>query len=434
MGENRGRTGLPADGSGRWLTRPVLGWAMYDVASSTYVALVPALFPVFFTGVVLAGDPNSDAAWGLLISLALLAAGLAAPLLGAVVDGRGRWAGPLAALTLLCCAATFALSLTDTSEPFVVALLFLLAQSAYTLCAAVIDSLVTRVARPEALGRVSSFGWGLGFLGGVGALLVALAVVRPDDGPAVLSRVFGISAWLYLGLGLVAAPGLRLVPHGPVNGGAPRLALAARKQVMATLRSWRSHRSAFRLLIGFTLFNIAGIALVSFAPIFMVGTLGLSIRGLCWYVLLYHVVAAPATYLFGHLTDRVGPRRTVVILGTLWVIVISGVALASGPAGPALAAGLPALVWGGTQAVARALLASRIPEEQAGEFFGFQAVLGRVSTSVGPLAVGIISSLTGNLRLGLGALVVFVLAGGFFLSRALARDGNGWGEGEGAKG
>ena len=419
MGHNNETIPPPRAASPSWLTKPVLGWALYDVASSTYAAIVPTLFSVFFIGVVLAGIPHADATWGLLTALALLAAGLAAPLLGAVVDGKGRWIAPLAGLTVLCCISTLSLSTAGAGNPPIIALLFLLAQSAYFLACAVVDSLVTRIAHPDAMGRVSAFGWALGFLGGIGALLIAIAVLEPEDGPQSLPQLFGITGALYAVVGIISIAGLRLVPRGPTHRGTPRPVLAAHRQVMSTLREWRSHRSAFRILVGFNLINVAGVALVSFAPIMVVETLGTSVRGLCWYILLYHLVALPATLAAGFMSDRFGTFRTMMVVVVVWVLVVLGVANASGPMGPATVAALPALVFGGTQALSRAFLATRIPFGQAGEFFGFQAVLVRVSTAVGPLMVGILSSMTGSRRIALGALIVFVLGGGLILVRAL---------------
>jgi UMF1 family MFS transporter len=408
--------------SATWLTKPVFGWALYDVASSTYAAIVPTLFSVFFIGVVLEGAPRADATWGLLAALALLAAGLTAPVLGAVVDGKGRWMAPLAGLTAVCCIATISLSMAGTNSPPALALLFLLAQSAYFLACAVVDSVVIRIAHPDAMGRVSAFGWALGFLGGIGALLITLAVLDPEDGPRSLPRIFGITGALYAMVGIVSIAGLRLVPRGPAHDGTSRLVLAAHRQVMSTLREWRSHRNAFQMLVGFNLINVAGVALVSFAPIMVVETLGTSVRGLCWYILLYHLVALPSTLAAGFMSDRFGTFRAMMVVVVVWVLVVLGVANASGPMGPATVAALPALVFGGTQALSRAFLATRIPSGQAGEFFGFQAVLVRVSTAVGPLMVGILSSMTGSRRLALGALLVFVIGGALVLARALAAE------------
>ena len=92
-----------------WLTRPVLAWALYDVASSAFAGLIPVFFGLFFVAVVAPGLPAAQGQWGLIASLAVALAGLLAPFYGAWADRRGRLLTPLAAATAVCVAATLAM-------------------------------------------------------------------------------------------------------------------------------------------------------------------------------------------------------------------------------------------------------------------------------------------------------------------------------------
>jgi len=102
--------------SGRWLTRRVLGWALFDVASSTYIALVPTFFGLYFTTVVAGGRPSANAWWGATAAASLLLAGILAPIVGAHADRSGRWLRAVAVTTALCALAAVLLSLGQKAQ------------------------------------------------------------------------------------------------------------------------------------------------------------------------------------------------------------------------------------------------------------------------------------------------------------------------------
>ena len=179
-----------------WLTRPVLAWALYDVASSTYAALVPTFFGVFFVSVIAADAPGAQARWGAIAAIALVISGVFAPLVGAWADRHGRMLGPIAAATALCVAATSMMPTGAPGRTLWMASLFVAAQVGYTLAVALYDSLLVRIAPRTHVGRVSAFGWTVGFAGGIVALLAALGVMHgvPADGQAArLSIAFMVA-------------------------------------------------------------------------------------------------------------------------------------------------------------------------------------------------------------------------------------------------
>jgi len=201
---------------GRWL---ILGaWALYDVANSTYLAIVPAvLFPVYFTSVVAAGRSDAAQLWGGLAAAALLVSGLLAPLAGAWADAKHARLPLLALFTLLCCAAMALLGLPRQGDIALAAGLFVVAQVGYIVAMSLYDAYVERLAPLLGGGaeRLSSFGWALGFLGGIAAILLAMGLARDGamaDGTPVYVRVFPLAALLFLALAVPALLGLKRVP------------------------------------------------------------------------------------------------------------------------------------------------------------------------------------------------------------------------------
>ena len=169
-----------------WLTRPVLAWALYDVASSTFAALVPVFFGLFFVTVVAVDLPGAQGRWGASPRSPFSLRGALAPFYGAWADRRARLLALLAAATALCVIATVAMPIAGRGDVLLAAVLFVAAQVGYTLGAALYDSLLVRIAPRTHVGRVSGFGWTIGFAGGIVALLAALGLMHgvPVDAQA----------------------------------------------------------------------------------------------------------------------------------------------------------------------------------------------------------------------------------------------------------
>jgi MFS transporter, UMF1 family len=403
-----------------WLSRPVLAWALYDVAMSTYAAIVPTFFGLYFITVVMGDVPGATGRWGLIAALALALAGVLAPLVGAYADRRERWLSALWWSTSLCMLPTLLMPLAGHADLRLAAVLFIGAQVGYTLATANYDSLLLRVAAPAHVGRVSGFGWALGFSGGIAALLLALAIMH--DVPAAaqpmrLADAFFAAGLLGIGLGIFALLGLRRLRSEHLKN---RLVGAAAHRtlggVLDTLRQWRRHREAFRFLLAFYLINDVLVTILLFVAIVARARFGLSIEGLLWLALLYHVLAAPATLILGALADRLGQKPMLYAMTAVLGLTIVLLAFGSHRAVPVIVVVLLSLVYGSLQAVCRSLFTLLIPADQAGELFGFNAVAGRLSAAMGPLVFGIASAAFGSDAWALCVLLIPLAAGAAVLA------------------
>jgi len=396
----------------RWLTRPVLAWALYDVAASSFAAVVPVFFGLFFVAVVAQDLPGAQAMWGMIAAAALALGGAAAPFYGAATDRRGRWLGALLAATALCVVATVAMPAAARGGVPLAATLFVLAQVGYTLAVAIYDSLLVRLAPHTHVGRVSGFGWAVGFAGGIAALLVALAVMRgvPADAQAArLGDAFMVTGLLFAALAVPALAGLRRFAATDTAGREAPAARGAYAAVVDTLRHWRRHREVFRFLIGYYLLNDVLVTVLFFIAIVLRARFGLTIEGLLWLVLLYHVLAAPATLAFGHAADRWGQRPTIYVQIAILGAALLLLAFGTWQATPVAVVVLLGLVYGSVQAVCRSLFALLAAQEKTGELFGFNAIAGRLSAALGPLVFGAVAAATGSESAALASLVVFLL-------------------------
>lgn len=399
--------------TGRWLTRPVLAWALYDVASSAFAAVVPPFFGLYFVSVIAGDRPGAQAQWGLIAALGLALPGLLAPFAGAWADRRGRWLGLLAVTTALCVVATIAMPTTAPGKVLWAAALFVAAQLGYTLAVSVYDSLLVRVAAPEHVGRVSGLGWSVGLGGGILALAASLILFRglPAEAQAArLSGAFLLAGLLFAGIAVPGLLGLRRLGAPPAAARAFAFG-AAYASVLSTLRHWRRQREVFRFMIAYYLLNDALVTILFFIAILLRARFGLDVQALLALALLYHVLAAPATLAFGHAADRWGPRPVICVQVAILGAAILVLAFGTGTYAPVVVIVLLGLVYGSLQSVCRSLLALLVQPEKAAELFGFNAVAGRLSAALGPLVFGAVAAASGSETAALVSLLAFLIAG-----------------------
>jgi UMF1 family MFS transporter len=412
----------------RWLTRRVLGWALFDVASSTYIALVPVFFGLYFSSVIARGNPAATGYWGVIAAVSLLLAGVLAPVVGAFADRTARWFAVLAATTALCVLATLVLPSAATIGLLVAGAVFIVAQVGYTLATSIYDSLVVDVAAPSHRGRISALGWALGLLGGIVAIVAALLMmqgVAPAAQVQRLGSVFVVAGVLFAVLAVPGLAGLRGLRAPPaLTAQAADADTSSLRAVLTTLRRWREHRPALRVLLAFFLINDVLVTIQFFIAIVLTARFGLAVEGLLWLSLLFHVIAIPSTVAFGMLADRWGRKRTVLVMCAALFAAI--VLLAFGRAAwvPIAAVGLLGLVYASIQAVFRSLYASLVPRDRAAELFGFNAIAGRLSAALGPLIFGAAAAALGSTTWALCLLLLPLAAGvGLLLTAALPGHG-----------
>jgi UMF1 family MFS transporter len=209
--------------------------------------------------------------------------------------------------------------------------------------------------------------------------------------------------------GVAGLRGLRRAPEG-VNGKADAT-FATLRAVAGTLRDWRSHRMALQVLLSFFLINDVLVTIQFFIAIVLSARFGLTVEGLLWLSLLFHLIAVPSTILLGVLADRRGAR--VTLAGMCVVLASSILLLAFGRATwtPTLAVVMLGFVYAAIQAVFRSLYAALVPYDRAAELFGFNSIAGRLSAAVGPLLFGAAVAVLGSQTIALCLLLLPLAAG-----------------------
>jgi UMF1 family MFS transporter len=399
------------------MTRPLRAWIGYDIASSVYFGVFPTLlFPLYFRA-YLDGGPAAELHWGLTAAAAAILAGLLAPALGATADRHAsRW-GLLFVLTLLCCVATASVALLPGGAMLAGVLLFVVAHASYTLAMSLYDSCLPHIAPPARTGRISGLGWGLGFLGGSVAIVAVmpLASVAPaaEAHDAGLRWSFALIAALYLLFAIPALAGLRTVRTHPVAATTANPFRTAWR----TLRGWREQRALFRFLLAYYLINDGIVTVIFFAALYLRASFGVGVQELLWLALLYHLLALPATIAFGWLADCWTHRKAIFLSLGIWCAAILLMAFGTARWVPATVVVLFAMVLGSTQSLLRSEFARLVPAARSAEFFGFNALAGRLSVALGPAVFGVVTYATGSQRIALLSVLFFLLGGAYVLRK-----------------
>lgn len=402
--------------------RQVLSWALWDWGSASFNAvIVTFVFSVYLTGSVAADPDSGSQALGLALGLAGVAIALLAPATGARADRGGRRRTWVAVNTAVVVAATAGLFAVRDDPAYLVPGLALIAVGsiAFEFAAVNYNAMLLQLAPPERLGRVSGFGWGMGYFGGVVALAIVLVgFVAFDGGLLGVSTENGlniraVALFCALWFGLFALPVLVFGPETAATPAGQRLGvLATYRALFARLaRMWRQERPTLHLLVASAIYRDGLAAVFAFAGVIAAGTFGFSQQEVIVFALAANLVAGLGCVLAGPLDDRLGSKRVVV--ASLVAICLAGIVLLSSTAKPAFWVGglVVSLFVGPVQSASRSLLARLAPPGQEGETFGLYATTGRAVSFISPLAFSGTIALLGAQRWGLVGILVVLVAG-----------------------
>lgn len=402
-----------------WFRKSIIGWILYDIASSGYGLMIPTVaYAVYYRQIVCGGTAICDARWATWVAMAMVTAGLLAPLLGAIADLGALRHRLFVCTTLLCTFATAALYAVQPGAVIFGGIAFFLAQAGFLLATSLYDAYLPSLVPAHQVGRLSGLGWGMGYLGGIGCYLLFLLVQQTNQFDSVTEYrlAFLISAIFML---VLALPALAWLPQqtGPSGMAPEKLIHQAYNQVWQTLRNWRQRPELFKFLLGLYLISDGIVTVISFVGIYFSTQFGLSVIQILQLTLVFNLIAIPATIISGILADTWSARSMLRVLMVIWIVIILLMVLGTHPVIPVVVAILLGLVLGSTQSLCRGLFAQMVYSAQATELFGFNALVSKMSAIVGPLMFGAISAATGNQRLAMASLLLFFGLGGIVLSR-----------------
>ena len=392
--------------------REVWAWALYDFANSGYTTVVlTAVFNAYFVSVIAGGAAWGTLAWTSALSASNLVLMLVSPRIGRWADGPGSKRRVLIATTLLCICATALLGVIPPQALWATVALVIVSNAAYGLGESTIAGYLPELARPHAMGRVSGWGWSLGYLGGMLSLGAGLAVVLHAQGQGQPATAFvPVTLWITAAVYALAAwPSLLILKERRVAAGA-----APAVSSVTSIRSWNEISAHFpefaRLLRCIVAFQSGISVVIAVAAIYAEQVLAFQTAQTMMLIFLVNIAAAVGAFAFGHLQDARGHRRMLAAALLGWIVMTLLAAAAQGPSLFWVAATLAGLCMGSSQSASRALASLFAPADRRAEFLGRWGSSVRLAAVIGPVSYGLIT------WLAQGQHRVAVLAtGGFFI-------------------
>jgi UMF1 family MFS transporter len=398
--------------------REVVAWAMYDFANSGYTTVVlTAVYNAYFVGIVAGNARWATFAWTMALAVSYALVLLTAPLVGAYADLRAAKKRLLALSTAGCVALTAALALTGSGTLALAIALIIGSNFCFGTGENLVAAFLPEVADGEALGKVSGWGWSLGYLGGLVALGLCLAYVgwaeaRGEGAAEFVPVTMLITALLFAAASLPTFLILRerARPQEPPPGAS--LVAGAFARLAATVRHARRYRDLARFLVCIVFYQAGIQTVVVIAAIYAQATLGFTTKQTIALILVVNVTAAAGAFAFGHAQDRLGHLRTLAATLVLWIATALVAWAATGPGLFWVAANMAGFALGASQSAGRALVGYFSPADRRAEFFGLWGLAVKLSAIVGPVTYGAISWATaGNHRVAMLATSGFFVVG-----------------------
>jgi UMF1 family MFS transporter len=380
--------------------REVWAWAMYDFANSGYTTVViTAIFNAYFVGVVFAGLSWGTFAWTLALSVSYALIIVTAPIIGAYADAHAAKKKLLAITTSGCVLGTALLSLVGPGDLALAFALIVVSNVFFGTGENIVAAFLPELARGEAMGKVSAWGWSLGYLGGLITLAVCLAFVIWAQGQGQSEAEFVPVTMLITAGAFALASSFtflvlkeRALPQQAEKGGSVR-ALA---RVAETLRHATQFKDLLRFLGCIVLFQSGVQTVISLAAIYAQEAMGFTTRDTIVLVLLVNITASVGAFVFGQWQDRLGHRKTLALTLLGWCAMVAIAYLSTGRVGFWVAANIAGLCLGASQSAGRALVGYLTPADRHAEFFGLWGFAVKLASILGPLTYGAVTWLTDN--------------------------------------
>ncbi|HWA13653.1 MAG TPA: MFS transporter [Burkholderiales bacterium] len=394
--------------------REVWGWMMFDFANSGYTTVViTAVFNAYFVSVVAGKAVWATFAWTLALSISYALIVLTAPLIGAYADAHAAKKRLLLATTAGCVAGTAGLAWVGPGDLALGIALLVISNFFFGTGENLIAAFLPELARGRSLGKVSGWGWALGYVGGLLSLGISLAYVMHAQAQGESSEHF-VPVAMLITAALFAVSSLptflflreRAVPQKLPSGAYA----AAFARIWQTLGQAARYQDLFRFLVCILFYQAGVQAVITLAAIYAEQAMHFSTQQTIVLILVVNVTASLGALLFGQLQDRLGHVCTLALTLVGWCLTVVLAWMASTPALFWVAANLAGICLGASQSAGRALVGYLSPADRRAEFFGLWGLAVKLSSILGPITYGLVSWLSsGDHRLAI------LITGAYFL-------------------
>jgi len=388
-------------------------WSLFDFANTAFsVIIVTVIYAKYFSNYVAYGHRSL---WGLAVSISMIIAALLSPPLGAMADfsrNRKRFLLLFTLVSVVCTALMFFVKQGDIIPGF---LLFVVANIGFEGGLVFYDAFLPNLTKEKNYGRVSGYGFAMGYLGALAVLLIVMLVLPEASSPEYyfyIRLTFLIAAAFFLVFSLP----LFLFLKEPDNSGYVKQSffkkgISRSAQTFKLLFVKKEYPAVARFLIAFFLYNDAIITIIAFASIFAANVLKMTDAQIILFFAIVQSTSILGSIVFGIIADHIGPKSTISLTLLIWIGVVIGAFFVSSVSGFYIVGLMAGISIGSSQSSSRSLMAMLTPKEREAEFFGFyDGLCGKASAIIGPFVYGIISDFS-NERFAALAIGAFFVVG-----------------------
>ena len=391
--------------------KQIISWSLYDFANQPYTTLIITfIYSAFFVNYIAGDEQQGTFLWANAISITAITVAFISPILGAFADNTGYRKSFLVFFTLICCLFTSLLYFPDKGDIFLALTFVVISNISFEMGTVFCNSYLNDLSSKKNIGKISGNAWGLGFVGGLLALLVSFLLFDVNNSSEVKQVNLFVAAW-FLMFSLPTFFFLKDSKRQKIN---KENILSSFSSILQTFKEISKYKIIVRFLIARLFYNDGLITIFALGGIYAIGTLNFSMQEVLILGIVLNVFAALGSFVFGLIEDRIGVRKVInlslviLVISTFlafispWTIYpkiffwISGVLLGT--------------MVGPNQSCSRSYMAQIIPKDKKNEFFGFYAFTGKATSFLGPLMFGFLTKIYSQ-QIGLLSVLVFFIIG-----------------------
>jgi MFS transporter, UMF1 family len=431
-------------------SKAIFSWCLYDFGNSAFTTMIVTfVYATFFADYIVGIANEGTTIWSWGVSATAICVAILSPFMGAIADRGGYRKVFLALFTGVCIVCTIATYFAQPAhipsavpamgglsgalpradylirgDIWFALIFFVIANIAFEMGGVFYNAFLPDIAAPEKIGRISGYGWALGYVGGLLAMVICLFLFIKTDHPFfgligkdqlehVRATNIFVAVW-FLVFSLPIFWWIKEEKSQAVKDDQPLISTTI-KQLKNTFIELKKYKEIVKFLISRMFFNDGLVTIFFFGGLFAKAEYGFSTEKLMYFGILLNVTAAIGAFALGFLDDILGGKKTILI--SLLALSICTVIVLGAESETAfwIAGALVGVFSGPNQAASRSLMGRFVPPDKENEFYGFFAMSGKATAFLGPMLFGLLTAMFDSQRVGLTVVVLFFVIGGAVL-------------------
>lgn len=412
--------------------KSIFGWVMFDFANSAYTTLIVTfIYGTYFVKAIAPDEILGTALWSRGVTITAISVALCSPILGALADQGNLRKTFLFISTVMTVIGAAALYFIQPGQIMAALVWFVISNIAFELTMVFYNAFLPEIAPKEMIGRISGLGWGVGYIGGLMAMVIAMIGfintevpwfgLSKQTGAPIRATTLLVAVWF----AVFSIPMFLFVKAGstPASGSKADMVKGGLADVWATFQDIRQYRQIVKFLIARLIYNDALVTVFAFGGIYAAGTFGMGFKEIMVFGISLNVSAGIGALVMGYFDDRLGGKKTIQISNM--VLAAATLLAVVSPNKPLfwVAGILIGLFAGPNQSASRSLLGRFVPRRKENQFYGFFAFSGKLTAFAGPLFLGILTEAFNSQRVGVSIVVLFFIIGMLLLTGVDEKEG-----------